>query len=59
MADGDAERQLDIATLRTTSRFDGYLTRQDAAIRRRQELESRNIPVWLSNDKIIPGLHAR
>jgi tRNA uridine 5-carboxymethylaminomethyl modification enzyme len=47
-ADGEAERQLDLATLRTTLRFDGYLRRQEAAIERRQALETQSIPVWLS-----------
>ena len=55
LADCGAARQLDIDTLRTTLRFDGYLRREEAAIRRRRPLDDRNIPVWFSYDG-IPGL---
>ena len=55
LAEGDAARRLDIATLQTTLRFDGYLKREAAAVQRRRHLEDRSIPVWFSYDR-IPGL---
>ena len=55
LAEGDAARRLDIATLQTTLRFDGYLKREAAAVQRRRHLEDRSIPVWFNYDR-IPGL---
>ena len=53
LADGLAGG-LDLQTLTTTLRFEGYLRRQEASIERRRALESQPIPVWFCYD--VPGL---
>jgi tRNA uridine 5-carboxymethylaminomethyl modification enzyme len=55
LAADSAARSLDVQTLRTTLRFDGYLNRQQAAVLRQRERELENIPVWFEYDR-IPGL---
>lgn len=55
LASESAARSLDVETLRTTLRFDGYLKRQEAAVLRQRQLEGESIPVWFEYNG-IPGL---
>ena len=55
LAPESAARSLDVETLRTTLRFDGYLRRQEAAIVKQQASEGERIPVWFEYHG-VPGL---
>jgi tRNA uridine 5-carboxymethylaminomethyl modification enzyme len=55
LASEGAPRSLDVETLRTTLRFDGYLKRQQTAVLKHRKLEGQSIPVWFEYDG-IPGL---
>jgi len=54
VADG-LEGQLDLQSLETTLRFQGYIRRQEASVERHRSLEGLPIPVWF-NYAGIPGL---
>jgi tRNA uridine 5-carboxymethylaminomethyl modification enzyme len=55
LASDSAARSLDVETLRTTLRFDGYLKRQEAAVLKQRDLEGESIPIWFEYDG-LPGL---
>lgn len=46
------DRDLDLASLGTTLRFEGYLKRQEAAVARGRTLDSHPIPAWFSYDGV-------
>jgi tRNA uridine 5-carboxymethylaminomethyl modification enzyme len=46
---------LDLLTLTTDLRFEGYIRRQEASIERRQSLEMKVIPAWFTYEG-VPGL---
>jgi tRNA uridine 5-carboxymethylaminomethyl modification enzyme len=49
------DRDLDLQTLSTTLRFEGYIRRQEASIEKKKGLEGQPIPVWFSYEG-VPGL---
>jgi tRNA uridine 5-carboxymethylaminomethyl modification enzyme len=50
-----ASRELDLWSLGTTLRFQGYVRRQEASIARQRSLDEHPIPVWFAYAG-VPGL---
>ena len=55
LASGEAPRELDLISLRTSLRFEGYLRRQAATVARRREFEDLGIPTAFPYEG-VPGL---
>jgi len=52
---GESDRDLDVASLETTVKYEGYLLRQQQAVARAQHAERRRIPTAFPFDR-VPGL---
>jgi len=52
---GESDRELDVASLETTVKYEGYLLRQQQAVARAQHAERRRIPAAFPFER-VPGL---